>query len=180
VSTVAETAAALLPLETPAAAERIRRRAESTAASLWAILDAVVDPEIPALSLWDLGILQDVERDGGTVVVTLTPTYSGCPAMQEIGVAARDALHAAGCPEVEVRTRLVPAWSTDGMTRDARQRLRAEGISPPGACIDADEVTCPRCGAAAVTRISAFAGTACRAMFRCRTCHEVFDHFKAI
>lgn len=179
-SVAADGTATLLSLETAAAAARIRRRAESAEPRLWSVLDAVVDPEIPALSLWDLGILQDVHRIGHKVVVILTPTYSGCPALREIGAAVTQALQDAGYASVDVQTRLSPVWSTDGMTREARQRLRSEGISPPGPSIDADAPACPRCNTRNVTRISAFAGTACRAMFRCGACHEVFDHFKAI
>ncbi len=172
--------ARMLSLETPLAAERLRQRSDSSHPELWALLDQVMDPEIPALSIWQLGILQDVQCDGSVVEVTLTPTYSGCLAMHEISVFVQKSLAAMGFAEVNVVTRLNPPWTTDAMTREARARLREEGIAPPTPSSADEPLCCPRCDATAVTRISAFSGTACRAMYRCSHCHEVFDHFKAI
>ena len=171
----------LIPLESLPAAERRRHRAASGHEALWQLLDTVTDPEIPALSLWDIGILQDVTVTDGRAVVTLTPTYAGCPAMGDIETRIRQVLTAAGHTGSEVVIRLLPAWTTDWLTREARQKLVAEGISAPaGAAATQDTVGCPRCGSLHVERISAFSGTACRALYRCCTCLEPFDHFKAI
>ena len=172
--------ATLLSTETEEAMARRIHRNGSPHRALWGLLDEVVDPEIPALSIWDIGILQDVSVDSGRVAVVLTPTYSGCPAMQDISAMVQRVLNEAGYPEVRVETRLMPAWTTDWLTAGARSTLRAEGISPPSARGQLDTAACPQCGSHHVALISAHSGTACRAMYRCMSCHEVFDHFKAI
>jgi ring-1,2-phenylacetyl-CoA epoxidase subunit PaaD len=178
----------LIPTEMSAAIERQKVRSRSAHQSLWSLLDTVVDPEIPGLSIWDIGILQDVHYGAGCVVVIVTPTYSGCPAMQDISTSIQRVLGAAGYSQVEVQTRLMPPWTTDWLTAAARTKLRLEGISPPRsdcrsdseASNSSDGATCPRCASPAVTLVSSHSGTACRAMYRCLRCHEVFDHFKAI
>jgi ring-1,2-phenylacetyl-CoA epoxidase subunit PaaD len=151
-------------------------------------LAAVTDPEIPVLTIDDLGVLRDVQVEGGRVVVTVTPTYSGCPAMDEIRADVRSALAARGWDDVEVRTVLSPAWTTDWMSDDGRRKLREFGIAPPGRRHDGPvlvqlgrrpEVACPQCGSSETEELTRFASTSCKSMWRCRTCREPFDHFKA-
>jgi ring-1,2-phenylacetyl-CoA epoxidase subunit PaaD len=151
---------------------------------------AVVDPEIRAVTIEDLGILRDVREDAGRVTVTITPTYSGCPAMDVIQADIRSALRAAGYPHAEVVTVLHPAWSTDHITETGRAKLAAAGIAPPAPGGAAGprrlpvrvtlSVRCPRCGSPDTEEISRFGSTACKALWRCRACQEPFDHFKAI
>lgn len=162
--------------------ERRQRRANSAWPQLWEVLDAVKDPEIPVISIWELGILQDIRLRDVTVVVTITPTYSGCPAMRVIEEDIGRALQNAGHHECEVVTRLAPAWSTSWILPEAQEALRAYGIAPPGgACgVDAASVSCPRCGSVSVRSISEFGSTACKALYQCTDCAEPFDHFKAI
>ncbi len=157
------------------------RRAESPLPELWDLLDAVKDPEIPVVSLWEMGILQDIEREGDLVRVTITPTYSGCPAMTVMAEDVVSALEAAG-HRCEVVNRLSPAWSTTWMSEAAQQKLRDYGIAPPGSAAGSDEVEvlCPRCGSAEVNRLSEFGSTACKALYQCSTCGEPFDYFKPI
>jgi ring-1,2-phenylacetyl-CoA epoxidase subunit PaaD len=165
-------AAARIPLLPAEEAERRERRRASPDADLWALLDAVKDPEIPVLSLWDLGVLRDVQRTPAGVIVVLTPTYSGCPALQVMQDDVRACLAQAGYQRVELRQQLRPAWTTTWLSEDARARLAAFGIAPP------DEVICPNCGSAHTHQISAFASTACKALLRCDDCREPFDYFK--
>jgi ring-1,2-phenylacetyl-CoA epoxidase subunit PaaD len=153
------------------------------------ILDAVPDPEVPAVSVVELGIVRDAQvSPAGDVEVTITPTYSGCPAMFEIEKDIRRALTAAGASRIEVRTVLSPAWTTDWIAPDAREKLRAYGIAPPG---KADEgglitlsrrrmsVTCPFCGSTDTRLQSEFGSTACKAIHVCNGCKQPFDEFKA-
>jgi len=152
------------------------------------VLAQVMDPEIPVLTIEDLGVLRDVQLEGERVVVTITPTYSGCPAMDEIRADVRAALRAAGHDDVDVRTVLSPAWTTDWMTEAGRQALREAGIAPPGPR-DAGPVlvplgrrhvvACPQCGSADTEELTRFGSTSCKAMWRCRVCREPFDHFRA-
>jgi ring-1,2-phenylacetyl-CoA epoxidase subunit PaaD len=157
-------------------ARRLERRRRSPDESLWALLDDVVDPEIPVLSLWDLGVLQDLHRDGADVVVVITPTYSGCPALHAMTDAIRARLVGAGYPRVRIVTSLSPPWTTEWMSADARRQLREYGIAPP----DVEAVVCPQCGAAETAVISQFGSTACKALYRCGRCGEPFDYFKPI
>lgn len=153
---------------------------------LRAVLDAVVDPEIPVLTIADLGVLRGVDADAsGRVTVTLTPTYSGCPAMDTIRADVRQALAAAGYDDVEVRTVLAPAWSTDDMTEAGRRKLAEAGIAPPGPVPTgpvalALTVRCPRCGSARTRETSRFGSTSCKSLWTCADCLEPFDHFKAL
>jgi ring-1,2-phenylacetyl-CoA epoxidase subunit PaaD len=135
---------------------------------------AVVDPEIPALTIVDLGILRDVSVHDGTVAVTITPTYIGCPAMAIIQQDVEAALTRAGIRKAEVRTVLSPAWTTNWLSETARAKLAAAGIAPPSQKPPA----CPRCGSEATEPISAFGSTACKALYRCRGCREPFETFK--
>ncbi len=163
----------LLPVE---AHERMVRREASSVPELWGLLDAVRDPELPVVSIWDLGILQDVTVQGTTVLVTITPTYSGCPAMATIEQDIHACLSAAGF-DVRVDTQLTPAWTTRWISPAGREALRRYGIAPP---LDAaDALECPRCASRDVHRISEFGSTACKALYRCGDCQEPFDHFKA-
>lgn len=163
-------------------------------AILRAVAGAVPDPEIPVLTLDDLGIVRDlaVDDDDGAVVVTLTPTYTGCPATAVIAADVEAALREAGARDVVVRTVLSPAWSTDWMTEVGREKLRAFGIAPPGACHAPGEAgpvapvaltltaRCPRCGSTRTREISRFGSTPCKSLWACRDCAEPFDSFKAI
>ena len=163
---------------------------EQRVADIRHVLSVVTDPEIPVLTIEDLGILRGVEvRGDGHVVVTITPTYSGCPAMQAITDDVLLVLAAAGYADASVRTELAPAWTTDWMTEDGRRKLREYGIAPPtgkaarprdGLVSIGISVRCPQCGSPDTRETSRFGSTACKSMWACRTCLEPFDHFKAI
>lgn len=166
---------------------RLQQRNAAEVKELWDLLDQVKDPEVPVLSIWDLGILRDVERDGDRVVVTITPTYSGCPAMNTITDDVIAALKASGYDDVEVKTKLSPAWSSEWMSPEGRRKLRNYGIAPPeDAELDEDGLTpdahaqCPHCGSRNTRRVSEFGSTACKALFQCNDCNEPFDYFKKI
>jgi ring-1,2-phenylacetyl-CoA epoxidase subunit PaaD len=143
-----------------------------------AILDNVMDPEIPVLSIAELGILQDVELQGDTIIVSITPTYSGCPAMTVVEEDIAQALATAGYSDFTIQHRLSPAWTSDRMSASAREKLRQYGIAPPCMSTESTTPACPRCGSAEVREISAFGSTACKALFQCRHCAETFDYFK--
>ncbi|WBB73329.1 phenylacetate-CoA oxygenase subunit PaaJ [Micromonospora sp. WMMD1128] len=153
-----------------------------------AAVAAVVDPEIRVITIDELGILRAVEEepDTGRVVVTITPTYTGCPAMDVIRADIRRALAAAGHPDAEVRTIYAPAWSTDWISEPGRAKLAAAGIAPPVPRGDDTvvpltlAVRCPHCGSSETTQVSRFGSTACKALWRCRSCAEPFDHLKAL
>ena len=161
--------------------ERTRRRA-------WAAAAAVPDPEIPVLTLDDLGVLRDLRLEAdGRVIAVITPTYSGCPAMLLIETEILRALDRAGFPDARVETVLSPAWTTDWLSEAGRAKLRAFGIAPPAQAASAERVlfgetrvACPRCGSGDTTRVSEFGSTPCKAHYRCRACAEPFDHFKCI
>ena len=159
----------------------------------WDVLDTVLDPEVPALSVRDLGIVRDVIERGGELEVVLTPTYSGCPATEVIEANVLEALNAEGLGPARATLQRAPAWTTDWITEEGRRKLREYGIAPPGHILpeagvpiriigrkrDAG-VMCPRCGSAQTERLSAFGSTACKAMYRCLSCREPFEHFKPI
>ena len=172
------TASSRIPLLPAEEHERRRRRANSALQPLWELLDAVKDPEIPVVSLWELGVLQDIALENEEVVVTITPTYSGCPAMRVMAEDVQQALAEAGYPRSRSVNKLAPAWSTSWMSDAAREKLRAYGIAPPGASGAA--VHCPRCGSGQVRNISQFGSTACKALYQCGDCAELFDYFKPI
>jgi ring-1,2-phenylacetyl-CoA epoxidase subunit PaaD len=165
--------------------------------SAYDVAATVVDPELRVVTIAELGILRGVSEDPATgrVVVTITPTYSGCPAMDVIRADIRRALHAAGHTDVQVRTELSPAWSTDMITESGRARLAAAGVAPPGPAggsivlglpsprsrlAPAGPVACPRCGSAQTEEISRFGSTACKALWRCRACAEPFEQVKPL
>jgi len=157
----------------------------------WATLDEVPDPEVPALSVRDLGIVREVNEQGEALEIVLTPTYSGCPATEVIERSVLDAIEAAGLGPARVRLQRAPAWTTDWISADGKRKLRDYGIAPPGPAQDgavpirivgrrADSVACPRCGSARTERLSAFGSTACKALWRCLACREPFEHFKPL
>ena len=160
------------------------------------IAAAVPDPELPMVTLADLGILRAVVAEGDQVVVTITPTYSGCPALREIAHDLRHRLTQAGFTDVVVRTELAPAWSSDWITPEGRSKLLAAGIAPPGparrrqarpgpvpltlTATRREPVPCPRCGSGDTTQTAAFSGTACKALYRCEACREPFEYVKDV
>ena len=159
----------------------------------WRVLHEVLDPEVPAISVTDLGIVREVIAHDDGLEVVVTPTYSGCPATEVIAQSIADAIDAAGLGPARVTQRRAPAWTTDWITPEGREKLRAYGIAPPGSCAEeattgnvsvirvmARNVACPRCGSAQTERLSAFGSTACKSLHRCVACREPFEHFKAI
>ena len=165
-------------MTTPATVDRARAAAAS-----------VLDPEVPVLTIDDLGVLRDVEvDDDGAVTVTVTPTYSGCPAMEVIEHDVAEAVRAVGFDAVTVRRVLSPAWTTDWMSVEGRRKLEDYGIAPPGAAVHHDggpvalalSVRCPQCGSLDTRETSRFGSTACKSLWQCQACREPFDHFKAI
>ena len=150
----------------------------------WDVVATVVDPEIPVLTIADLGVLREVAITDGHVEVAITPTYSGCPAMNMITLEIELALEREGFRGSKVRTVLSPAWTTDWMSEDGRRKLREYGIAPPQAAssrralFGVQQVECPQCGAADTELLSEFGSTSCKALWRCRSCREPFDYFK--
>jgi len=161
----------------------------------WQVLDTLTDPEIPVVTLREMGIVREVLRCGEELEVIITPTYSGCPAMEQIEDDVRTTLQQLAVP-VRVTTRLSPAWTTDWMNDTAREKLRAYGIAPPQRCASSgdnvvqfvpraserlggsDRPSCPHCGSAQTTEVSHFGSTACKALYKCLSCLEPFDYFK--
>jgi ring-1,2-phenylacetyl-CoA epoxidase subunit PaaD len=154
-------------------------------ARAWAVLREVMDPEVPVLSLVDLGVVRAVHCGAEGTEIVLTPTYSGCPATEVI---AEQATAAVGLGPARVRHQLAPAWTSDWISESGREALRRYGIAPPGRCGEAGaplrlmarEVPCPRCESRQVERLAAFGSTACKALYRCLACREPFEHFKPI
>ncbi|MBR0701746.1 phenylacetate-CoA oxygenase subunit PaaJ [Bradyrhizobium diazoefficiens] len=155
----------------------LRQRAWDAAAS-------VVDPEIPVLTIADLGVLREVAVAGDHVEVAITPTYSGCPAMNMIALEIELALERAGFHRPKVHMVLSPAWTTDWMSEEGREKLRAYGIAPPQASnsrralFGEQTITCPQCGSDKTELLSEFGSTSCKALWRCKSCREPFDYFK--
>lgn len=162
---------------------------------VWRWLGEVPDPEIPVISLTDLGIIRDVAWEGDTLVVAVTPTYSGCPATTVINLDIESALKARGIDKLRLERRLSPAWTSDWISAEGRDKLRAYGIAPPidGTAADGRlmarasrlagsnlAVACPRCGSTRTEKVSQFGSTPCKASYRCRDCLEPFDYFKCI
>lgn len=153
---------------------------------IWSLLESVTDPEIPVLSVLDLGIVRGVEEKNGTVSVTITPTYTGCPAMDVIAVEIKATLQEKGYEKVEVNTVLSPAWTTEWLTEAGRKKLKAYGIAPPdeqsadkSALLGIERaISCPRCDSKNSKMISQFGSTACKALYQCKDCLEPFDYFK--
>jgi ring-1,2-phenylacetyl-CoA epoxidase subunit PaaD len=168
---------------------RLVAEARPTMDAIWAALAAIPDPEIPVISLVELGVVRDVRWRGEQLVVTLTPTYSGCPATEVIAADVAAALADAGIVDARIETRLSPAWTTDWIAPAAKTRLAEYGIAPPGArtaaqAIDIgglrrrEPVPCPRCGSTRTRELSRFGSTPCKAQHRCEDCLEPFDYFK--
>ena len=166
---------------------------EQRRARAWAVLDTVLDPEVPVVSVRELGILRDVRLNEQGLTVVLTPTYSGCPATELIERSVVEALVASGLGPVQVLMQRAPAWTTDWITPEGRRKLREYGIAPPGPAdvslgvtmrfiprIKASALACPRCESLNTERLSAFGSTACKATYRCLACGEPFEHFKPI
>jgi ring-1,2-phenylacetyl-CoA epoxidase subunit PaaD len=160
----------------------------------WEVLHGVLDPEVPALSVCDLGIVRGVIAANDGIEIVLTPTYSGCPATEVIERSVIDAIDGAGLGPAHVTMQRAPAWTTDWISDDGRRKLREYGIAPPSAGAAASQaqpirlvprarpaaIACPRCGSANTERLSAFGSTACKALYRCIACREPFEHFKPI
>jgi ring-1,2-phenylacetyl-CoA epoxidase subunit PaaD len=158
----------------------------------WDVLGSVLDPEVPALSVRDLGIVRDVIDHGDALEVVLTPTYSGCPATEVIEHDVLAAIEREGLGPARATLRRAPAWTTDWITDEGKRKLNEYGIAPPGP-VDSEAgvpirivgrrretVACPRCGSTHTERLSAFGSTACKSMYRCISCREPFEHFKPI
>ena len=164
---------------------------DATVEQVWSWLGEVADPEIPVISVVDLGIVRDVAFEDGECVVTITPTYSGCPAMQVIADSVREALEAHGVDKLRIVSRLSPAWTTDWMSDAGKAALKGYGIAPPvQQAIDisglhagirrraAPQVNCPHCGSPHTQLTSEFGSTPCKALYKCLDCREPFDYFK--
>ncbi len=149
-----------------------------TTDQVWAWLDEVPDPEIPVISLVDLGIIRGVEWQGDTLEIAVTPTYSGCPATRVINLDIVTALGAKGVDKVRLRQQIAPPWTTDWLSDKGREKLEKYGIAPPQAA--GGPARCPQCGGEDLERVSQFGSTPCKASWRCRTCLEPFDYFKCI
>lgn len=157
--------------------------------TLWRALENVADPEIPVISVVDLGVVRELRWCDNELIVTLTPTYCGCPAMEVMEQDIRNALDKQGVGRLRLERRLAPAWSTDWISDRGKDALRAYGIAPPGKqAIDTSglrlrrerpHINCPRCGSAKVSRINQFGSTPCKALYRCDACREPFDYFKS-
>lgn len=153
----------------------------------WAVLDAVMDPEVPVVSVVELGIVRGLDWQAGHLHVVVTPTYSGCPATEVIEQDIAQALEQAGFAAPQLERRLTPAWTTDWITGSGRERLHAYGIAPPEGSAskrsllgEAPQIQCPQCGSTHTEQLSEFGSTACKALHRCRDCLEPFDYFKCI
>jgi ring-1,2-phenylacetyl-CoA epoxidase subunit PaaD len=170
-----------IALQSEARAALNSRRRTSSIPDLWNALDAVKDPEIPVVSIWQLGILQNVTQQGDKVTVTITPTYSGCPAMAQIESDIQLALRQLGIGHIEIKLQLAPAWTTDWLDNTAKAALRDYGIAPPNSTqAISTEVACPHCGSSNTELISEFGSTSCKALYKCKQCAEPFDYFKAL
>lgn len=163
-------------------------------ATIWSLLETVTDPEIPVLSVVDMGIIRDIKVEAGefpdkpNIVITITPTYTGCPAMDVINTSIRLVLIEHGLTKHSIKTVLAPAWSTDWMTESGKQKLKAYGIAPPQTKSIAPsmnlteeeekKIQCPQCNSINTKLISRFGSTACKALYQCQDCKEPFDYFK--
>ena len=148
---------------------------EVTTASIWELLKTIPDPEIPAVSIVDLGIVRNVEFDDDQFNITITPTYSGCPAFSFMKEEIIRHLETEGITNYQINTSLAPPWTTDWMSDEVKSKLKEAGIAPPS-----QEVACPKCDSQNVQVISEFGSTACKALYKCNDCIEIFHHFKQI
>ncbi|WP_426357485.1 1,2-phenylacetyl-CoA epoxidase subunit PaaD [Pseudocolwellia sp. HL-MZ19] len=181
----------IIPTTPHAQYEREKFRRNSHFPELWLKLDEVKDPEIPVLSLWDMGILKDIHKESNNITVTITPTYSGCPAMDVITEDIQKAFELDNNNDIYkcvVKIELSPAWTTDWMTEKGRNQLRGYGIAPPNDVVNGEleeltsdtQVLCPHCHSKNTHMVSEFGSTACKALFQCNDCSEPFDLFKHI
>lgn len=147
---------------------------------IWLVLQQVCDPEVPVLTITDLGIVRDVKISGEEVEIVITPTYTGCPAMDMIAMNIRLALIDNGYSKIKITSVLSPAWTTDWMTEEGKQKLKQYGIAAPNKkfVIPVDGVECPQCNSTNTKLVSEFGSTACKALYQCRYCKEPFDYFK--
>ena len=164
-----------IPTVTPEFATRNAHRNNSSHREIWQILDKVYDPELPSLTIWDLGILQDVQLKGDVWEISVTLTYSGCPAVDTINDDIKIEMKKAGHENVSVKVVLSPAWSTQMMSPKGKQQLRKMNIAPPD---ENDSIECPICHSANTKIISQFGSTACKSLCQCNDCFETFDYFK--
>jgi len=165
----------IIPTLEPEYAKRRKHRAESPDTIIWDILDKVYDPELPGLTIWDLGILQDIKHNDSQIEVVVTPTYSGCPAVDTINSDIKSELAANGYTQVKVTVTLSPAWTTEMMSPKGKAHLKSIHIAPPN---KSDTVCCPICDSGSTKLISQFGSTACKSLYQCNDCSEVFDYFK--
>jgi ring-1,2-phenylacetyl-CoA epoxidase subunit PaaD len=154
----------------------VNRKPMSTREQLYQILELVTDPEIPVLTVVDMGIVRDVKIEGPVPEIIITPTYSGCPAMDAISMDIRMKMLEHGIGQVKISTQLSPAWTTEWMSESGKNKLRDYGIAPPSTANK--EISCPRCGSKNVVSLSEFGSTACKALYQCQDCKEPFDYFK--
>jgi len=145
--------------------------------AIWQALSEIPDPEIPVLTIVDLGIIRGVDKVGNNFIVRITPTYTGCPASHAIEMSIRQALDAAGFEDATIKTEIAPPWTTDWISEAGHIKLKAYGIAPPS---PKGEVACPQCNSTQVELISEHGSTACKALYRCTSCLEPFDYFKCI
>lgn len=145
--------------------------------NIYNILEQVTDPEIPVISIRDLGIIRDVKIENDAIEVVITPTYSGCPAMLEIEKNIHNALKKEGINDFKITTILSPAWTTEWMTEKGKQKLKEYGIAPPNPT-HPEDIECPQCGSKNTQLVSEFGSTACKSLFKCKDCLEPFDYFK--
>ncbi|MDB5230398.1 MAG: paaJ [Chitinophagaceae bacterium] len=160
---------------------------EQTIQSIWQLLESVCDPEVPVLSVIDLGIIRNIEIENDKVIVTITPTYTGCPAMDVISMSIRMALLEKGFKNIQIKSVLSPAWTTDWVSEKGKEKLAAYGIAPPNtkqvvcspdAFAEEEAIQCPRCRSYHTKLVSQFGSTACKALYQCEDCKEPFDYFK--
>jgi len=159
-------------------------------AEIWKVLEGIPDPEIPVISVVELGIIRALRYEGHSLIITITPTYSGCPAMTAISMDIHNNLRENGIEDFKIETVYTPAWTTDWMNAEAKEKLRKYGIAPPNELVkhklnvltgDHDEeVNCPHCGSSNTSLTSQFGSTACKSLYKCNDCLEPFDYFKCI
>lgn len=159
-----------------------------TKENIYALLDGIPDPEIPVISIVELGVIRDIKIDGKDIEVKITPTYSGCPAMKQMEDDVRKKLKEEGFENIKINTVYTPAWTTDWLSKEAKQKLQDYGIAPPEESTSDKSfltgkkrsVTCPRCKSTDTIMVSQFGSTACKALYKCNNCLEAFDYFKCI
>ncbi|MDH5433564.1 MAG: phenylacetate-CoA oxygenase subunit PaaJ [Gammaproteobacteria bacterium] len=164
-----------IPILSPEFAQRRAVRLAASHPEIWDLLDGVYDPELPGLTIWDLGVLQDVRMVDGVCEVDITLTYSGCPAVDAMTKDIKKVLNDSGYEKIDVKVVLSPVWSTAMMSPEGKAHLKQINIAPPS---EKDEICCPQCESSKVHVISQFGSTACKALYQCNDCHETFDYFK--